>query len=173
MSPSRISLMRHGEATPGPRDDATRQLTATGNREVSLMGEFMVRAHGTVDAIITSYFDRAHDTAKIMAEALGCQVIHETPYLEPNADPVKAWKEIQRLSAGKDHVLVVTHYPLVCTLLETICGAKTNDVRFHYAAIAHVHDGLLRWFVDPKLIARDEEDAVIEAALAVMESQLE
>jgi phosphohistidine phosphatase len=164
--------MRHGEAESGPRNDPTRQLTATGKREVFLMGEFMVRTHGTVDAIITSYFDRARDTAKIMAESLGCQVIHETPWLEPNADPVKAWKEIQRLSAGKDHALVVTHHPLICTLLETICGAKTNDVKFHYAAIAHVHDGLLRWFVDPKLIARDEEDAVIEAALKVLESEL-
>jgi phosphohistidine phosphatase SixA len=163
--------MRHAEAESGEPNDPTRPLTEAGRKQLAVMSAFMARMEGTVDCIITSYFVRALDTAKAMGAALGCTVIHETPWLEPNADPDKAWKDIQRLAGQKLTVLVVTHHPLINELLKRACGDA--DSHFEHASIAHIKDSTLHWFVSPKLIARDESDAaVIEAALKVIDSSI-
>jgi phosphohistidine phosphatase len=158
----KLFLMRHAEPVAGEPNDADRPLTELGRQQIAAMSDFMVQQYGHVNVTIASPFRRALDTAKPMAEALGCMTIRETPWLEPNAPAEKAWNEIETLAGGRDDVLVVTHHPLIGKLFEYLCGAK--DARFKHAGIAHLDEKELRWFVDPALVDRTEENAVIEAA---------
>jgi phosphohistidine phosphatase SixA len=163
--------MRHAEAESGEPNNPTRPLTEAGRKQLACMGAFMSRIEGRVDCIITSYFVRALDTAKAMSAALGCTVIHETPWLCPDAPVEKAWQDLQRLGKNSETVLVVTHHPLINELLKRACG--NADSHFEHAGIARIKDSTLHWFVSPKLIARDESDAaVIEAALQVIDSSI-
>ena len=163
----KIYLQRHGEAWEGPRDDPTRGLTTIGREQTEMMGTWLVRQIGRVDVIFTSDFERARHTAKIMAEALGCDNVVTTGELEPDCKPEGMWKAIQAAPKDAEHVLVVGHYPSIRFLAEHLCAAKTDDLSFKHSAIAHidVDAKTLRWLVAPKLVERDEQQQdVLEAA---------
>ena len=170
----KLYLMRHAEPTPGHPMDATRQLTADGKKQAAQMAAFLVRDIGRVDIVISSPFARTMETAEIMADALGSYVA-STRLLEPDAEPPEAWKEIERLAQESQHVLLVGHDPSINLLLAWLING--GSIRFEHGAIAHVslktmdrdtHEqiiGRLHWFVDPKLVGREEEASeVIEAA---------
>lgn len=171
-----LFLMRHCEAESGPQDDPTRQLTDTGKRQAAEMSAFMARQVGRVDLVVTSWFARAMDTAIGMAKALGCDLIEETPMLEPDRGEAEAYGEIGIIAhlCEAESVLVVTHHPLINALIEALTGSKTDADHFHHGSIAHIDTdgGTLRWLATPAIVERDEP-AVIEAALTVAESLLE
>lgn len=159
-----LYLMRHAEAEPGERDDSARGLTETGEHEAVVMSEFLQREAGAVPVIVTSGFARAIQTADLM----GASQIVTTPWLDPDAEPGKAWIDIQRHAGDNDTALVITHHPLVNSLLELLTGAKTDDVHFHHAGIAKLDPQarLLNWLVTPKLVSRESELVEANAALA-------
>ena len=175
----RIYLQRHAEAESGERMDPTRALTETGKRQIKTMGEFLVRQIGRVDLVISSPFVRALDTARGMAQFLGCDVIETSPCLDPDGNAKYAATDIAILAGvycpdpATAHVLVVSHHPLVNELAEYLCGVKTSDEKFHHAAVMHIHgDGpgsVMEYFVPPKVVERDDAD-VIEAAAQVLEA---
>jgi phosphohistidine phosphatase SixA len=171
-----LYLVRHAEAEAGPQMDLTRTLTATGRDvQIPAIASFLVRQVGHIPNVLSSNMARARDTAKPLVDALGAACYDEIWQLDPDVEPEKAWKRIKQLTRGED-VLVVTHHPLVCTLLEYLCGAKTGEGTFTHASVAciHVEKQHLRWFVNPQLVERDQElEATREAALALASAALE
>ena len=161
--------------------DGTRQLTEAGIAQAKEMAAFLVREIGRVDIVITSPFARALETAQIMAPALGSHIA-DTRMLQPDGEPQAMWDEITRLAQQSKDVLVVGHDPSINTFLCWLMGAEPRDdtdgtqsIRFEHGSIAHLKvdddgSGVLHWFVTPKLIARDEEKEVIEAARALAEA---
>lgn len=164
----KLYLMRHAESEDGDRNDPTRQLTDVGRAQTRTMAEFLHRQIGRADVVLSSYFDRAVNTATPIAKALGAPVV-KLWQLQPDGDPEEAMTAIQRHGTGD--TVVVTHHPLVGKLLEQSAGAKTDDISFHHGHCAHVNGGKLHWFVGPKLVERDE--AVTEAVLGVAGAMLD
>ncbi len=154
-----LYLVRHCEAVDGPRNDPARGLTEEGVRQAHVIAEFLRREIGYVDLILTSPFHRALDTALVIAEALGCQRLKESGFLEPDVNPELAWSDIQTSAGNVDDVLIVTHHPLVSELMAKLSGTNTAEEHVKHGAIAHIHTdaGTLRWFVVPRLIERDED----------------
>lgn len=163
----RIFLLRHAESESGARGDPTRPLTASGEQQARIMAGFLKREIGHADIVLTSYFKRAADTAKPVAEALGAPVA-PLWQLHPDADVSEAAEAVKR--HGHGDVVVVTHHPLVNHLLKKWTGCNTDEVGFHHGHCAHVKGGRLAWFVGPKMVARDE--SVTEAAIAVADAVL-
>lgn len=163
-----IFLMRHCEAESGEQMDPNRQLTATGHEQAATMGAFLARQIGTCDVVVCSPFARAEVTAHIMAHALGCRVVLNTPALDPDSTADRAWAEIGR---REGNVLVVSHHPLVGNLLEYLTHAKTDEVAFGHGHVAKVVGDRVHWFVGPHLVARDE--SIIEAAIRLADAVLE
>ena len=171
----KLYLQRHGEAEAGERNDPTRGLTEQGREQVKLMGEFLVRQIGRVDLVVSSNFKRAFDTARGMADLLGCEIVETSPALDPDGTPRIAWSDVEILTGAccpetaDAHVLVVSHHPLIGELAEYLCGVKTSDEKFHHAAVMHIHGSgpgsVMEYFVPPRLVERDEA-TVIEAAAA-------
>lgn len=107
-------ILRHGEAVGAARVDAERALTAAGREEVArsarhLQGE-------PLQLILVSPYLRAQQTAEVV-----CTVLTEPPavrtvdWLTPDSDPEQVMAELDRL--GLDQLLLVSHQPLVGTLL--------------------------------------------------------
>lgn len=166
-----LYLLRHCESESGERDDPTRPLTAHGEKQAKVIGQFLHRVVGHIDLILTSYFKRSTQTAAIVAKAIGCETISETAALTPDWDEDDALKEIEFLAGDSTDVLVVSHHPLINDLAHRLCGVSTAEDQFKHGHLMHIDNatGLLHWFVGPKLVERDEkEKKVIEAALGVV-----
>ena len=171
----KLWLMRHAQPTPGHPMDGARTLTDVGKKQASDMGEWLRSIHGRVDIVICSPFARGLDTAKIMADKLGSHVA-DTRLLEPDGKPEEIWKEIERLAQQSKDVLVVGHDPSINALLMWLLGVDGGvpEVRFEHGAIAHVSlknkPATLKWLIDPKLVIKEEDAELEEAALQLFES---
>ena len=178
----RLYLQRHCHAEPGDRMDATRKLTDAGRSQITTMGNFLAHEIGRVDVVVSSPFVRAIDTARGMADILGCEIIEQSPALEPDGKASLAWSDISTLvhalcpEPHKAHVLVVSHHPLINELAALLCDSHSDDEHFDHGAIMHIHGsgpgGALEYFVPPKLVGREESE-VIEAATRVLEELVE
>lgn len=154
--------------------DASRKLTEAGRAQIRTMGQFLTHQIGRVDLVVTSNFVRALDTARGMAEDLGCELVETTPALDPDGKPETAWSDVIVLTHAlcpepdTAHVLVVSHHPLIGELAAYLCqdigwciadaDVKTSDEKFHHAAIMHLDgDGpgaVMEYFVPPKVVER-------------------
>jgi phosphohistidine phosphatase SixA len=136
------------------------------------MAQFLKRQIGRVDFLLCSMFQRSAQTAAILAPVLGVSTIVDSAAFDPDGTAQKAWQEIKFIVGDAEEVLVVTHHPLTDDLLSKLCGVHVDETHMKHGTIAHVHGGSLAWMVNPALIARDEEDAVVEAALNTAEALL-
>ncbi|BBP58018.1 phosphohistidine phosphatase SixA [Pseudomonas sp. St316] len=109
----KLWVLRHGEAEPyGARPDPERALTVHGREEVlrsagRLMGE-------PLRAIYASPYVRAQQTAQLVREALGMEAeLITVDWLTPETRP----SEVLRHLEDQDDVLLVSHNPLVGSLL--------------------------------------------------------
>ena len=132
-----IYLQRHAQPQPGDREGSSRQLTAKGRKQAEEMAAFMKREVGRVDIIITSPFDRAVDTAKIMAPALGAHIA-DTRMLQPGGNPQAMWDEITRLAQQSGDVLVIGHHPSIVDLAAWLIGGTGAQMHFQHGAIAMI-----------------------------------
>jgi len=162
--------------------DSARALTPQGIHDARDMAMLMQSHIGRVDIVITSPFERAKQTADIMAPALGCDLIVTTTALEPDATPEAAWAEVQRLAQQAGDVLVVTHDPFILEFIGWFImmgyekGFGAAGIHMKHAEIAAVHTdegfrGRLHWMAT-RFMAEQQHYAreVDEAALAFMES---
>ncbi|MDB6446436.1 MAG: phosphohistidine phosphatase SixA [Mesorhizobium sp.] len=109
----KVWVLRHGEAEPhGARPDPERALTAHGREEVlRSAAELMGRP---LTAIYASPYVRAQQTAQLVREALGFEPeLITVDWLKPETRPQKVLEHLD----DRDHVLLVSHNPLVGSLL--------------------------------------------------------
>lgn len=110
----KLWVLRHGEAEPRANSDAERRLTVHGREQVlhsaaRLLGE-------PLQAIIASPYVRAQQTAALVQGALGfVEPVRTVSWLTPDNDPRQVIAELDRL--GLEHVLLVSHQPLVGALV--------------------------------------------------------
>jgi len=121
-----LYIIRHGKAGKSmadPTNDARRGLTDKGRAEIKLIARWMRKRGVTFNLIATSPFDRARETAEIVAAQF------------PTTPPVEIWEslaipgdiqELQKsLSANQtlSSVLIVGHEPM----LSQFAGTLTTD----------------------------------------------
>ena len=104
----KLVIVRHGQANPGADHDAERTLTATGEQEARLAGEWLAgRLHAP--RIYSSPYRRAFQTAGLIATELQTEV-QTMPWLTPDIAPNLVADQI--INANSDLILV-SHQPLV------------------------------------------------------------
>lgn len=165
----KLYLMRHCEPTRGLPMDGTRSLVADGVKQAEDMAAWLAREIGRVDYVVSSDFARAAETAAIMGKTLGASVVAQTAMLQPDKSPAQAWDDVMRLAMQSKTVLVVTHDPLINSLLFWLMGIEdgsVEEVRFDWGSIAYLKGDAesmrLFWFVTPSLVLADRE--IIDAA---------
>jgi len=127
--------MRHGEAVTQAESDAARNLTETGRSDVgatidrSLQEPIFV---DIVDEIWCSHYVRAQQTAEIVASIIDRPVIVKEG-LSPTDNPDNL---LQELSEANKTILVVSHQPLLGTLVDRLAGLETGRYRMGTSALA-------------------------------------
>jgi phosphohistidine phosphatase len=110
-----LYLLRHATAVdigaPGVSTDSARYLSQEGIAETKHAAEGLLKIAENIEAILTSPYPRASQTAKIAAKRLGLEdAIAETDLLEPGATLEAIAGEIERRGLTGD-VMIVGHNP--------------------------------------------------------------
>ncbi|MFF7109493.1 phosphohistidine phosphatase SixA [Pseudomonas sichuanensis] len=110
----KLWVLRHGEAQPRANTDAERPLTAHGREQVLRSAAHLLGQ--PLQAIIASPYVRAQQTAALVHDALGfAEPVRTVPWLTPESNVQQVIGELERL--GLEHVLLVSHQPLVGSLV--------------------------------------------------------
>jgi phosphohistidine phosphatase len=153
-----LHFLRHAHAGdpldwPGP--DEARPLTRRGRRQSEHLGAFLAERGIRPDAILTSPKVRAAQTAEIVAETLGRDVIVDERLASlldlATLDAILA-------DARARAPMVVGHDPDFTELLCELCGAAGLEMKKAALATVAVRrplaagEGILRWLVPPDLL---------------------
>lgn len=148
-----VFIMRHGEASIGADSDAARELTDDGRRDVATMIKRYHNALGQVDEIWVSSYSRAQQTAKIAAESLNKPLLTQE-WLTPTGSTDNV---VDALRESGKTVLIVSHQPLVGTLVDRLADLEPGRYRMSTSAIACIETevmlygcGDLRWLHHPE-----------------------
>jgi phosphohistidine phosphatase len=152
-----IWLLRHAEAEDRASSgrDADRALTEDGEDRARKVARGLSTLKPSIDAIWSSPYRRARQTAEPAARELGLE-LSETRALEPDRDPEEVLEELRH--GGAESVLLVGHEPHMGALLGTLVAGRDGPAMpMKKAAVARlVWDGrgraALKALLPPKVL---------------------
>lgn len=129
--------MQHGEAQPADVDPE-RPLSSTGRRNAGIVAARAAACGVRVEQVVHSVKLRAEQTALILAEGVGCEVVRPRPGLAPNdaIEPVVEWLA----ASGLGSLAIVGHLPHLERLAGLLlAGDPTRPViAFRNAGLVHL-----------------------------------
>ena len=159
----RLLIVRHAIALPrGTPDvpDAERPLTPRGKRRFESAAKGLARTFPRPDAVLTSPWKRARETAEILAAAYGRMQPKDTPALAGGS--FDALARVLGSYRPDAIVAVVGHEPWLSALLARLIGSSTEErLEFKKGGVALVDlearpedGGKLLAYLPPKLMRR-------------------
>jgi phosphohistidine phosphatase len=154
----RLYFLRHGIADwPDwdPARDHERPLTKDGVKKMKEQARALADLGVKIDAILSSPYTRAYQTADIVAGKLGLEVKAE-PLLAPGFNSDKL-AEIARSFADDQALLLVGHEPNFSMVIAEITGGGRVQMKKGTLARVDVNrelQGELVWLLPPKVLAR-------------------
>lgn len=143
-------------------DDSRRPLTPDGTARFRAGARGLERIGVRVDAVLSSGYTRAWETAVLLAEEIGWPAPEECPPLEAERPPVEA---LAALAVREEVSLaLVGHEPHLSQLASLLLSAREDGLRLELkkgAAMCLACSGrpaageaLLRWSVTPRTLRR-------------------
>ncbi len=157
-----LYLVRHGIAVdrtdPKCPTDPERPLTARGVQKSRSAALGLREMGAKPDAILTSPYVRAAQTAEIFAEALGFPVekIRVSEFLKPGDNPAETLREAAKLRVKE--VACFGHAPHLDRLIAYLVEARTAFTELKKAGAACLEQASsqgrweLRWMIVPKVL---------------------
>ena len=157
-----LYFLRHGKAGSAARgDDDARGLTARGMNELQRAAPLWRRVNLRPDIVLSSPLARARQTAELVTEAIGGEVL-----VDDRLRPGASWGDLARaMSAHPDarRVLFVGHEPDLSSSVAHLTGAASVRMRkgglacVEFYGIPEPGGGELAWLLDPDLYTDDLE----------------
>jgi phosphohistidine phosphatase len=155
----RVYILRHAAAeVRGPGvPDAQRQLTPEGKQELKAVLKQARAAGVSPEAILTSPWSRALETARMAGKALQCERVVETKALLPDIPPAQVLREIRAIRKARE-VMVAGHEPQLSRLAAFLLEAPVA-VDLKKGALLRIDiqekegppRGILKWMLTPRL----------------------
>ena len=149
-----LFVLRHGQAEAMAPRDQDRELTAHGREEVRLSIERNLTQLLDVEKLWVSPYVRAQQTAAIAAECLPRAELETTELLTPEAELSQLCRLLE--NSADQSVMLVSHQPLVGTLVNWLCGLAPGRYNMSTATLACIDAellladlGELRWLRHP------------------------
>ena len=157
-----LYFLRHGKAgSPTHGDDDARELTPAGIAALQRAASLWRRVNLRPDVVLSSPLARARQTAELVTEAVGGEVL-----VDDRLRPGAAWGDLARaMSAHHDarRVLFVGHEPDLSSTIAHLTGAASVRMRkggmacVEFYGIPEPGGGELAWLLDPDLYTDDLE----------------
>jgi phosphohistidine phosphatase len=133
-----VWLLRHAAAedqAPSGRD-ADRKLTPEGAARASAVARGLAEMASGIEAVLSSSYRRAKETAEPAAKALGVAVT-ESRALEPGHSPDEVLKQLA--ASSWEQVLLVGHEPLLGSIVGVVVfGDEDRAIPLKKAQVAHL-----------------------------------
>jgi phosphohistidine phosphatase len=156
-----VYILRHAIAVDRgiagyPNDD--RPLTEAGKAKMSKAARAIATLVDDIDVILTSPLIRAHDTARIVARALGAEKKLELcKELAPGSSLKNLLSHLSKYR-GLNGIMLVGHQPDLGYLASALLGSNEAIVEFKKGAICAIEvsalspkgKGTLMWHLQPK-----------------------
>jgi len=126
-----LYLLRHGiaEERTAAKPDRDRRLTPRGQTRMRRAASGLARLVGKVDAIFTSPYPRAAETARLAAAALpGRPRPRELDALAQDASPMDTLRALRTIVKGA-HIVFVGHEPGLSRLASLLLTGSVDGVR--------------------------------------------
>ena len=158
----KLYFLRHGIADWPEWDvarDHERPLTKDGLKKMKAEAKAIAALYVRPDAVLSSPYTRAYQTADIVAKELGLEVRVE-PLLAPGFD-LDRLVEVMRANARAQALLLTGHEPSFSTVITQLIGG--GRVLLKKGALARVDilgevdetlQGELIWLLQPKILIR-------------------
>ncbi len=134
----KLYLMRHGEAVH-PAMDARVPLSGRGHGDVLKIAKYLKNIPVFFDAVWHSPKARAEETAQIVADVLGmdkaCFQIQPELVPEGSVDSVRQQIEAAAKNGRLAHLLIVSHFPFLPSLLASLTAGVSGGVSFTTAEV--------------------------------------
>jgi len=146
--------MRHGEAVTQAESDAARCLADVGRQDVDATVKRSMQEPGfeAIDEIWCSHYVRAQQTAEMVSSLINKPIVTKEG-LSPTDNPDNLLQEIRE---SEKTILVVSHQPLLGTLVDRFAGLETGRYRMGTSALAAIEAelvaygcGELKWLHQP------------------------
>jgi phosphohistidine phosphatase len=159
-----LYLLRHahaGNSASWTGDDAARPLSDRGKDQARKLGKLLAERGVVPDTILTSPKVRAHQTANLVADALGIGVTTDERLAEEfGLDDLAE----MMAGVGSGSLMVVGHDPDFSDMLATLVGAA--DIPMRKGALARIDVqmplgpgcGVLRYLLPPELLPDQADD---------------
>lgn len=130
----KLFLMRHGDAEFNASIDSQRQLTDLGKENAHQMATNHRDDLSSVSKLWVSPYVRAQQTADIVSNVLDNSVPRETQaFLKPSSDPNTVFAAVEK---QQQSLLIVSHQPLIGTLVDLLAGLEPGSHRMSTASLA-------------------------------------
>lgn len=136
-----VFLLRHGCAEPLASRDRDRKLNAQGKAELHSVLKACREDLALISKMFVSPYVRTQETADLAMEYfpnLSPENRHLAEFLTPGFNPSKVIEWLEQRESN-DGIILVTHQPLVGTLLDELCGFETGQYRMGTAALARLN----------------------------------
>jgi phosphohistidine phosphatase len=160
----KIYLLRHAtaELRRAQLSDQDRRLTTNGHKELAAIAKALAKMKFRPDAIFSSPYRRAWDTAIVVSQALPGSKPVEMAALVPGGNPVRLWTELRKHGASRS-VLLVGHEPLLSEFAAFLMSSPNLTIHLKKCGLIRIDihtvqidrpSGTLRWLLTPKQLAR-------------------
>lgn len=124
-----VTVVRHGTAEDRAASDAERALTPVGRAEAERAGERVAALDPPADAIISSPYLRALQTAEAVAGHLGLAgTVAVDDALTPD-EPASGVRDLLARYAQHRHVVLVAHEPILSAACALLSGKPVAGLR--------------------------------------------
>lgn len=117
-----IFILRHGQAEPQKTTDEARELTEKGRLDTKAVISKRLKELQVVTQLWASPLVRAQQTAQIAASFFPGLSINTSKLIIPEENPAAVMEWLQKIGGQHQSVLLVSHQPLVGTLVNLLCG---------------------------------------------------
>jgi len=161
-----LFVVRHGIAIdrtdPGCPADPDRFLTEEGIEKTAQVAKGVAELGGKPDALISSPYVRAVQTAELFAAAMrfAKAKIRRSEALLPSSDPLMLFRELAREKTGAS-IFLFGHAPQLDEVIAFAVGSKRTVTQLKKAGVAKIELsrvspplGMLVWLGSPKLLRR-------------------
>ncbi|MEO8353449.1 MAG: histidine phosphatase family protein [Chthoniobacteraceae bacterium] len=138
-----VFLLRHADANTVATTDDERRLSEKGVAQAEKVGRFCVAHEIAPQLIVTSPIRRADETARIVAQHLGCELV-TGPWLACGMHPEAAMDEIAAFNRF-ERIMIVGHEPDFSEFAAQALGLSgESQVHIRKASLTHLHFPVLR-----------------------------
>ena len=133
----KIAVVRHctqvGEESGF--DDVARPLSEHGRAEAKVLGMFLGKAFRRPTRLVTSRFERARETARVVEQYLAVSHLRYSSHLAPGKSPEELVQEIGKELLGEDTAVLIGHQPQLSRAIELLFGVEPSGMLVQPGAV--------------------------------------